>query len=72
MGGSRRSCSWMICWRGFRWSGSGRWKTPIIGGHPITLPIPMRRRSETAYGDLGLGDIVERVTNGRLSAASLS
>ena len=22
-GGSRRSCSWMICWRGFRWSGRG-------------------------------------------------
>ena len=21
-GGSRRSCSWMICWRGFRWSGT--------------------------------------------------
>lgn len=23
MGGSRRSCSWMICWRVFRWSGRG-------------------------------------------------
>ena len=22
MGGSRRSCSWMICWQGFRWSGT--------------------------------------------------
>ena len=24
MGGSRRSCSWTICWTDFRWSGTGQ------------------------------------------------
>ena len=24
MGGSRRGCGWRTCWKGFRWSGTGR------------------------------------------------
>ena len=52
-------------------SGAGGAPSPIIGGRPISLPIPTQRRSETTYGDLGLGDIVAMVTKGRLSATSL-
>jgi hypothetical protein len=52
-------------------SGAGGFPSPIIGGTPMSLPIPTQRRSVTTYGDLGLGDIVERVTRGRLTRTSL-
>ncbi len=52
-------------------SGSGGFPSPIIDGRPISLPIPTQRRSVTTYGDLGLGDIVEHVTRGRLARMSL-
>lgn len=52
-------------------SGSGGFPSPIIDGRPISLPIPTQRRSVTTYGDLGLGDIVEHVTRGRLTRMSL-
>jgi hypothetical protein len=45
--------------------------SPIIGGRPFSLPIPTCRRSVTAYGDLGLGEIVEEVTKGRLAGSDL-
>jgi hypothetical protein len=52
-------------------SGAGGFPSPIIDDTPISLPIPTQRRSVTTYGDLGLGDIVERVTKGRLTQTSL-
>jgi Nucleotide modification associated domain 3 len=48
-------------------SSAGGVPSPIIDGRPITLPIPTQRRSVTTYGDLGLGDIVEHVTKGKLT-----
>jgi hypothetical protein len=47
-------------------TGSGRAASPIISGRPISLPIPTDRRSVTTYDDLGLGEIVERVTRGEI------
>lgn len=48
-------------------TGSGGTASPIIGGKPISLPIPTTRRSVTTYDHLGLGEIVERVTRGRIA-----
>ena len=47
-------------------TGSGGTASPIIGGRPISLPIPTSRRSITSYDHLGLGDIVEKVTRGKV------
>ncbi len=56
-------------------SGTGGFPSPIIDGRPISLPIPAKDedniRSVTTYGDLGLGEIVERVTKERVSRSSL-
>jgi len=52
-------------------SGAGRAPSPIIDGRPQSLPIPTRRRSDTTYGDLGLADVVEKVTRGRLNGSDL-
>ncbi|WP_395709871.1 hypothetical protein [Reyranella sp.] len=52
-------------------SSAGGAPSPIIEGRPVSLPIPTKRRSETTYGDIGLGEIVEQVTKGRLSRSSL-
>ena len=52
-------------------SGSGGAPSPIIDGRPVSIPIPVRDRSATTYGDLGLGPIVQRATRGRLTAADL-
>lgn len=52
-------------------SASGGCPSPIIDGRPISLPIPTKRRSETTYDHLGVGDIVERVTRGRITGAHL-
>lgn len=48
-------------------SSSGGCPSPIIDGHPVSLPIPTTHRSETTYDLLGLGDIVERQTHGRIA-----
>ncbi len=48
-------------------TGSGGTASPIIEGRPISLPIPTRRRSTTTYDHLGLGEIVERVTRGKIA-----
>ncbi|MGH6672610.1 MAG: hypothetical protein ACRECV_11660 [Xanthobacteraceae bacterium] len=45
-------------------SAAGKAPSPIIEGEPISLPIPTRRRSETSYRLLGLGNIVENMTKG--------
>lgn len=52
-------------------SASGGSPSPIIDGRPISIPIPTVDRSETTYGNLGLGLIVQRATRGRLTAADL-
>lgn len=52
-------------------SSAGRKPSPIVEGRPISLPIPTSRRSRTSYGDLGLGDLVERTTRGGISATNL-
>ena len=45
--------------------------SPIIGGEPISLPIPTKHRSATTYSDVGLGVIVEKATRGRITGSSL-
>lgn len=52
-------------------SASGGAPSPIVAGRPISLPIPTKRRSQTTYGDVQLGDIVEMATRGRLGRSSL-
>jgi hypothetical protein len=47
-------------------TGSGGYPSPIVDGRPISLPIPTSRRSETSYAQLGLGEIVERTTRGKI------
>ena len=56
--------------KGFDTSAGGA-PSPIICGRPISIPIPAHNRSETSYGDLGLGSRVEQLTRGKLSASSL-
>ena len=50
-------------------SAAGRAPSPIIDGCPISIPIPATAmdRAETTYSDLGLGDIVERITRCRIT-----
>ena len=52
-------------------SSSGGAASPIIANRPRSIPIPAENRSETTYGDLGLGDLVNRATKGKLDALSL-
>lgn len=52
-------------------SSSGGAPSPIIDGRPVSLPIPASRNSLTSYGDLDLGDLVHRVTRGRIVAGDL-
>lgn len=52
-------------------SAAGGVPSPIVNSCPISLPIPARDRSETTYGDLGLGVLVEQMTRGKLTANSL-
>ena len=47
-------------------TGSGGAPSPIIDGCPVSLPIPTSGKSVTTYGDLGLGEIVEKATRGRI------
>ena len=50
-------------------SAAGGAPSPIVDGCPISLPIPARDRSETTYGDLGLGSLVKQMTRDRLTAS---
>ncbi len=52
-------------------STSGGAPSPIIDGRPQSIPIPARDRSVITYGDISLGEIVERATRGRLTATNL-
>lgn len=47
-------------------SGAGGAPSPIIDGRPVSLPIPTKHRSVTTYADLGLSEIVETATRGRM------
>lgn len=48
-------------------TGSGGTASPIVAGCPVSLPIPALGCETTAYDDLGLGEIIEHVTRGRIS-----
>jgi hypothetical protein len=52
-------------------SSAGKVPSPIVGGEPISLPIPTGRRSATTYGFAGFGQIVEEITKGRIGAGHL-
>ena len=52
-------------------SAAGKAPSPIIEGEPISLPIPTNRRSETTYRVVGLGNIVDHMTKGRIIADDL-
>ena len=51
-------------------SAAGGCPSPLIDGHPRSLPIPTRQPSPTLYGDLanGVAQIVTDLTKGRLTA----
>lgn len=52
-------------------SGAGGVPSPIIDGRPISLPIPTQNRSVTMYSDLGLSEVAEAATNGRIAGGNL-
>lgn len=52
-------------------SAAGGGPSPIVGGRPVSLPIPAGAASRTRYGDLGLGDHAARASRGRLGAGDL-
>lgn len=52
-------------------SSAGGVPSPIVNGRPISIPIPTNHRSDTTYGQLGLGDIVSRITKERYTGDSL-
>ena len=52
-------------------SSAGGAPSPIIDERPISLPIPTKGRSKTTYADLGLSEIVETATKGRITGTSL-
>lgn len=52
-------------------SSAGGSPSPIIDGRPLSIPIPARDRSETTYGDLGLGEIVKQMSKGKHTGDSL-
>jgi len=51
-------------------STSGGAPSPIVGGRPVSLPIPAARDGGLSYGTLGLGKLVAQATRGRLDGGS--
>ncbi|MBY6014107.1 hypothetical protein KUV75_04225 [Qipengyuania gaetbuli] len=49
-------------------SAAGGGPSPIVGGAPVSLPIPAGAASDTTYGDLGLGDHAHAASRGRYGA----
>lgn len=49
-------------------SSAGGGPSPIVDGRPISLPIPAGAASAVTYGDLGLGDLADRASRGKLGA----
>lgn len=52
-------------------SSAGGAASPIIKGCPVSIPIPAAEKSLTSYDDIGLGQIVQKVTRNRLSGTNL-
>ena len=52
-------------------SAAGGFPSPVVDGVPVSLPIPAVERSLVSYADLGLGELVNSVTGGRLTGADL-
>ena len=52
-------------------SAAGGGASPIVGGVPLSLPIPAGAASVTSYGDLGLGEHAARASRGKLGAGDL-
>lgn len=52
-------------------STSGGGPSPIVGGWPLSLPIPAAEHSRTTYGALGLGEHAARASRGRFGADDL-
>ncbi len=50
-------------------SASGGGPSPIVGGRPVSLPIPTTRTRTATYGGLGLGAHVAEASRGRFGAA---
>lgn len=48
-------------------SSSGGAPSPIVDGVPVSLPIPAGAASATSYNSIGLGELVEQVTRGRIT-----
>ncbi|MBD3728241.1 MAG: hypothetical protein IE933_00895 [Sphingomonadales bacterium] len=46
-------------------SAAGGGASPIVGGRPVSLPIPAGVASRTSYGDLGLGELAGQASRGR-------
>lgn len=49
-------------------SASGGGPSPIVGGRPVSLPIPAGAASATTFGDLGLGEHAAKASRGKLGA----
>ncbi|GFM29951.1 hypothetical protein [Novosphingobium sp. PY1] len=45
--------------------------SPILGGAPVSLPIPAADRSRTSFAERGLGELVTALTRGRIGGADL-
>ena len=60
----------MLSRKGFD-SAAGKVPSPIVAGRPISMPIPATRNSVTTYDDVGLGDLVECLTRGRIARTHL-
>lgn len=56
--------------KGFDSSSGGR-PSPILNGRPVSLPIPRGDFSTTTYEHVGLGDLVETVTKGKITRSDL-
>lgn len=52
-------------------SSAGGGPSPIVGGVPLSLPIPAGKASVTTYSALGLGDHAAKASRGKLGADDL-
>ncbi|EAQ27998.1 hypothetical protein NAP1_10403 [Erythrobacter sp. NAP1] len=52
-------------------SSAGGGPSPIVGGRPVSLPIPAGAASKTTYGDLGLASLAKTASRGKLGASDL-
>lgn len=52
-------------------STAGGGPSPIVGGRPVSLPIPATGPSRTHYADLGLGELAAAASKGRHGPGAL-